>query len=515
MESVQGISVNDTLITSWGSVDTYKTITPWSYYDSDLKDWVIYKRDGNYTITCIGDWVVVNTTSTNCYNIKTGKTAHWADDWNSRMYVGNDAYRIMFIDIDLTNPTSQPHTIASAINPNFLTDYPSSLLYPAITFYSNYDNHNEYWAYPAPSDSGIVDVFIDYKYVGTATLPNGISNGVNVVLIQDPNLEGATYPSDNVRYNIPILFDVIDGPINLTIVNFGSNTSFFTIYQYNKNRYVYYDTSITEYEVFFVIQGQAYGISDEKIFAITYSEGMVQAETPIVAIGGLQFIGNTIYNAYFYSNVTKTIYAFGADNNLSLFIQSDTIDSITGSDYVIESGSLIIGTSKCTYVLNEQFGIYRIPEIKNATNAEWLSDNTIVIVSTDYHTYKLIYEKPEVTTGWEKNNIILDTSFYGAGSNVVSVNDCWYIRVTDAERGEGEIKLSVSTLTDVGRTTEERTFKIKAKDWDELTDTVYIRFQPKLQRAVGVSLHIESPFKVGYIGVGATPETLQLNKGTI
>ena len=233
--------------------------------------------------------------------------------------------------------------------------------------------------------------------------------------------------------------------------------------------------------------------------------------TPVVSVEGLTYIGATIYNAYFYSPTARAIYAFDASNNLSVFAQADTIEAVTGAAYIPSTGSILIGTPVCLYVLNELFGIYRIDEIKGFIKAVQ-EENTVRCQTLDNEAYSISYEGKE---GYEKKDVVLDTAYFGAGSNVVSVNDCWYVRVTDTEHSEGEIKLAVSTLTDIGRQTETKTFKVKQKDWDELTDSIYIRFQPKLQRAVGVSLHIESPFKVAYIGVGATPETIQLNKGTI
>jgi hypothetical protein len=530
--------VEGTLLTSWGSVsrvrfNSYNKVT---YYDTDLSDWVtISFVDGGNDLYFYNDYVVVNTTAYfNCYNINNGTKQHWASDIsNSVNTTGASASEsIYFSKYPLISDDYESHQIASGQNVNWLNDYLPSKKSGDITGYfkkgyieeSNNRDPVEYFQLtlrPATDDYNAIDVYFDKKYLFSAlsiaryyvTFNSRVIYELSYYFNPISSLLATTYPGDAVRYNLPLLFNVIQGPLDATIVNFGSDVSFFTIYYDNKNRYQYYSSSITEFEQFFIIQGQAYGIARNKIYSLIYSGGAIQSSQPIVAIDGLAFVGNTIYSAYFYSETARAIYTFGADNNLTMLTQADSVSGITGSNYTISTGSLVLGTPEATYILNEKFGAYRLNDIKNFAYADQ-NESTVTLVTND-HAYEISYEEQNTEDGWVKQDIILDTSFYGAGSNVVSVNDCWYVRVTDPEHGTGEIKLAVSTLTDIGRQTETKTVKVKASDWDELTDTVYIRFQPKLQRAVGVSLHIESPFKVGYIGVGATPETLQLNKVNI
>lgn len=545
---IQGISYSKdvshigTLLTSWGSVDGSKNIYIQSrnqinprviYFDSDSNKWTIithYESTVPTQFTIIGDYAVFNTDAEiNCININTGKKIHWASDWNNRINVQcNLNWRgtlnsLISSSYNVTN--ENPMLISSGQNVNWLNGHEisSAVFAPTITYRNIGLGGYLDWVVQGVGantvDLNYVDVYKDYKYINTI-VSNELdsTNGqVSTTSIQS-SLTDTIYPSE-VRYNIPLFFDVISSPYDLTIVRFGE-TGFLVMYYDTKIRYQYLASSIANFENVFIIQGQAYGITRNKIYSISYGNNTIQSIQPITTIEGLQYIGATIYNAYFYSPTARIIYSFGADNNLTVFSQADTFAEITGASYIPATGSILIGVNEvegetetgCLYVLNERFGIYRINDIDGFKYASYLNDNSVGCITTENKLYRLKYEEDETFT---KKDIILDTAFYGAGSNVVSVNDCWYIRVTDPEHNSGEIKLSVSTLTDIGRQTETRTFKIKATDWDELTDTVYIRFQPKLQRAVGVSLHVESPFKIGYIGVGATPETLQLNKGTI
>jgi hypothetical protein len=520
------ISHGDTLITSWGSVgqkpvNTRNNNSTTVYFDADLNDWVEIDTtvlEGN-DFRIINDFVVVNTTShENCYNIKTNEAYHWGSCWMNNiteMKTSDPIHSCIFaFDSYPIAPGGFKSAKASiGENINWLSPAPSSAKFGStiIYYYAGAGSRKLTPYQYAISENNPLDMYIDDKYY-TSFMKTDFVSG-SYISTKRAALEGTTYPGDAVRYNLPLLFDVISGVLDTTIVNFGSDVSFFTIYYDNRQRYQYYSSSITEFEQFFIIQAQAYGIKDKKIYAVNYLNNVIQASQAVVSIEGLQFVGNTIYNAYFYSPTTKAIYSFGADNNLVVFAQADTFGGITGSSYLPGTSSIILGTPDCAYVLNEKFGIYRLNDIKGLRYASQKPDSVVLVL--DDHAYEISYIDRDTTEDWEKIDIVCDTAFYGAGSNVVSVNDCWYVRITDPEHKAGEIKLAVSTLTDIGRSTETRTFKVKESDWDELTDTIYIRFQPKLQRAVGVSLHIESPFKIGYIGVGATPETLQLNKGTI
>ena len=80
------------------------------------------------------------------------------------------------------------------------------------------------------------------------------------------------------------------------------------------------------------------------------------------------------------------------------------------------------------------------------------------------------------------------------------------------------MKVKATTISLKGRQTEETTFKIKASDWDKITHTIYLRYQPKTQRGLGVSFSIDSPFKIASMSVGSQPDAVlvdRVSKGAI
>jgi hypothetical protein len=97
-------------------------------------------------------------------------------------------------------------------------------------------------------------------------------------------------------------------------------------------------------------------------------------------------------------------------------------------------------------------------------------------------------------------------------NQTVTINDCLYFRIFSEEHEEGDLKVSATTISLSGRKTEDTTFKIKASDWDSLTDSLYIRYQPKEQRGLGISFSIDSPFKIASMSVGTQADAVLIDK---
>jgi hypothetical protein len=85
--------------------------------------------------------------------------------------------------------------------------------------------------------------------------------------------------------------------------------------------------------------------------------------------------------------------------------------------------------------------------------------------------------------------------------------DCWNIRLFSKDKLSGNVKLKVTSLTDKGTVGEEATISIKESDWDKVTKTYLLRFQPRLQRGIGLSLAIVSDFELYDLQVSATPDS--------
>ena len=143
-----------------------------------------------------------------------------------------------------------------------------------------------------------------------------------------------------------------------------------------------------------------------------------------------------------------------------------------------------------------------------------------IYVYTEDNIYVLSYEKPSESylfntlNTFKKIPIKLETQLYGVGNNIKSVVDCIYLRLfNDNIVEQGTLKFSVKTLTDKGESTEEKSFIINASDWDKESNTFYIRYQPKNQECLGMSVNIVSDFAIADFDIGySTDGTIQVSK---
>ena len=135
------------------------------------------------------------------------------------------------------------------------------------------------------------------------------------------------------------------------------------------------------------------------------------------------------------------------------------------------------------------------------------------VFSDNKGNYRYIkYYKKDIDEDYLKENVILETCYYGMNNQTVTINDCLYMRLFSEDHEEGSIEVSAVTLSLEGRKTEKTTFKIKKTDWDKQTHTIYLRYQPKEQRGLGISFKLNSPFKVASMSVGSVADAILVDK---
>ena len=268
-------------------------------------------------------------------------------------------------------------------------------------------------------------------------------------------------------------------------------------------------TLIENLQYVFIIQGQYYGIIGNYIFAIQFNNGVLASTQFIVDVSNLQFVGNTPYEALFFSKTNRCLYSFTGANVLNQKQLVDKISEVRNYLYnpATQTVFLITDIGVLFYGL---FGMFLL-DYTNITNI-FLLDNGIVL-SDNIGNYRYIkYYLDEGDEDYVKENIRLDTCFYGMNNETVTINDCLYFRLFSEEHEEGQLKVSATTISLSGRKTEKTTFNIKSSDWDAITHTIYLRYQPKEQRGLGVSFSIDSPFKIASMSVGSQPDAVLVDK---
>jgi hypothetical protein len=341
-----------------------------------------------------------------------------------------------------------------------------------------------------------------------------------------PQAEQQVYGFTTTQYTPAITMSFLETYVNKDVVRFGKTLYELSYFGEEKDiERIIYDPSTlnTAVDTYFVIQGLSYYILRNKIYNYNVTNNVFTSSTLVADITGLKYLTFTPSMAYFWSDIDSSLYGFTADNIIRKLYTATDITYINNAIYYPSCNMTVFTTNMGILCYHEDLGMFIIGQTltdNSYTEGKVFlqSEGYITYSDNESVTYFTLWFKKE--NGWTKNNVILATKFYGLGSNLISITDTWYLRLfadknlyeqMDISRS-GKLKLSIDALTDQGLSTETKEIDIKDSDWDELTDTLYIRYQPKLQRGVGISLNIDSPFAIGYLGLGNIIETTQMSK---
>lgn len=519
-----------TIIAPWFTISNDKNIyvddNSVTFYSEELKKWsvVSIQSDVSNKITVVdNNYIIVNTTSfDNAYIISENRKDHFADDWNNRIgpRINPSVTGVAVHYLDDFD-TAEAY-IASAVNPKYdVTGNPfcSLILNPVsvkkvgISSVSS-SSKEKFWP-AAYGTYGIspVDVYIDMNYAYSLNVDAYWGSGLpSTYIFINSLLEGTTYPvemSGNIFMNIPIIFDYIPSATNQDLVKLVGNVVY-PISYYN-NQPIFLIPQNAENSIYgitdsFVIQGQPYAIANNKIVRYTISNSSITEAVAIMDVSGLTYISATPYQAIFWSETNRTFYSFTGDRLVNPIFQADSITTVGNNCiYNPATGSVIVPTNLGLFFLGiaSQFILDKVSNVGKIYSL----NNGIAVITPEY-IYYLSYNELGGYSAWP---IKLDTKFYGLGNNMLSVNDTLYMMLFDESPSKGQVKLKVTTLTNIGMTTEEKVINIKESDWDKITNTYYLRYQPKNQRSIGASYHIESDFRIGSISIGNKPDTIQIS----
>ena len=524
-----------TIITPWNSIDTTMPVNLFfdiAYVDK-TGNWKRIEVVDGIDISLIGDFVLLNTTSKyNAIIISKNEKTIWATDWNNRI-IGVSPYEFQTMSVVFTNSFSFRENSAINSNWDIRNSIPSSFMSTLnLSLYSTSEVNidvlfNLFTSKIGPvcanSNDLAVDVYIEA--LGQTVSSYFISlqtKDSSTTAYVDNSLSGTQWkPGDLIYYNPAIVGKVIDTFQDLACLLY--NQELYLLHYISDGRYVLLyriDTNIENLTGFFAVQGQTYIISNNKIYNYIVENEAIQLSRFICNITGLEFLTFTPNMAYFWSYIDSSIYVFTADNIIRKLYTATDITYINNAIYYPSCNMTSFSTNLGILCYHEDLGMFIIEDNSTSGSLFLQPDGYITYSDNNKVVYYTLWFPEEDADTWTKNNIKLSTKFYGLGSNVISITDTWYLRLfadknlyeqMDISRS-GKLKLSIDALTDQGMSTETKEIDIKESDWDELTDTLYIRYQPKLQRGVGVSLNIDSPFAIGYLGLGNNAETIQMSR---
>ena len=241
-----------------------------------------------------------------------------------------------------------------------------------------------------------------------------------------------------------------------------------------------------------------------------YNNGVIASQDAIIDARGMIFVGNNPQIAFFYSPSKRMFYSFTGDAILQKVYDASKLfytdadktkhwyDEMTQSIYVaFPQGLLVFG----------QANTYLFENFKNVTNVQVSNDGVTHITDNDV-TYDLVYYETE---GYEPLPVELETSFYGIGSNEYTSIDRWDVTLFSESKKPSYIKVGVRSITDVTVKSEEKTYKITPDMYDEWSNSILIRYVPKLQKGQGLRLYVETPLTIQKI----VPHITDMGTGTV
>lgn len=523
---VQGIS--------WANSEDYigTLLTPWQevsedFYPASYGDKVIYKNKYDEIImiqrvqdvpefTAIFDnkYILLNTDNYwNLYDSTRNKWFHYASDWNFRCLGGstlesemscyyNGAYSYNFRYL----AASQNQVIA---RDSIRTLYSNPNIYPVASWQTPIyakariliDKESLYGA-DEPEFTSSIPLGIDVYY---SRQPNTTSSGIGDAYYQytyysgvrsfNTTISNQTYTVTSVKelYLNPSLFATyLDGAGNNDLVYDLKDA--YTVNYYNNIPVFIYKVSseVNGADAFFVIQGQFYAIMDDKICSVSYSNSALASKDPIIDINGMKFVGNNPMIAFFWSERYKAFYSFTGDADLSHLYSANKFSNLTGQHYYDKSTQTIyVPTDKGLLCFGPK-NTYILEQFKNVSLVQFTSDN-VTHIEDGGKDYSLVYYNQD---DYEVNNVDLESSFFGIGATESTSIDRWNITLYDLEGNHpsGEVLVGVRSLTDITVKSEEKKLKITPDMWDKWSNSILITYNPKLIKAQGLRLYVNSPF---------------------
>lgn len=538
-DALAGISKNGSLVVPWNDVDE-NTLTIVGddiyYYSLNSNAWmhVNVGRENKLKALKVGNNLLLNCTKYNCYNNKDEVETFSVDTSlaNFKMYkprvglinnynintstfiipahlnnyqLGNIWLTNMLEDIKKTEPyyisivsSDGPIWAATQLQSynktiNVRKDIWQYTLNPVFDteninyeyYFKNMYTSGTFDAYAALTGS-VLSYFKSW-YNGNARYNNKLAD-------TEKSVTEPTYY--NLSPNIDIM-TFIDGFNTVALVKVGNNTLQLLVKESELMLVYNILSNVSNISDYFVLQGQQYGIINGYINKVDMVDGQVVSQTPITSVEGLKFLGNTDKQAFFFSQMNKTVSTFAADNTLEFLMDATELDNNVTTVFAKQTNDIFVLLNDKVVVLTDSGSMYEMPsraEYITFGNNSWSDGNTT------WSYYKISNEQERVP-------IQMETLWYGDTVNRKLMNvDCVYIELYDDNYTPGKFEISFDGLVNNTASTKKQTFNVKTSDYDRVTKTVYLRYQPAFQNCAAFKLNISSELPIKRIAVGYSTE---------
>lgn len=435
-------------------------------------------------------YICFNTTSkNNTVDLKTSRFFSRSKDYNARLWVDNSLVS------DGTAFVEQ--YIATGINEQWYTKGYSGngCNYPAIsTIYTN-ASEVTFQYYPKLNNTPIIqDDFDNYINIYVTSNTTG-------AITQYPSyyrsvrrgsyslnyaLQDFAWPTDSTL-TLPVTNTISSTVLNKGVTYNGVNSS---TLQNDINNLVTFNYVATDYlnsKTIFLLNGELYGYDDKFIYNLQYSGGTVQSETPVFNMDGYTFLGVLNSSVLLYAKMDKSLYRFTGSMVVEKIKDASGIsaDSVGSYKQMLGGNALVFSTNYGTILFYDG----QFTRIGDSTdNLE--SSSNICIGDRVY----ALYEEP----GYSKDKLTLETEFIPTTGSLLKGNVIGVVLRLDnhsTSKKTGQVKLTISTLTDVVKQGTTQTLDVLPNTWD-IRNQAMVRFTPRFNSCNAIKIKIESDFDI-------------------
>ena len=337
------------------------------------------------------------------------------------------------------------------------------------------------------SGTGSVLSYFKSWYEGSAKYNNKLAD------VEKSMTEPTYY---NLSPNVDIM-TYIDGFNTISLLKVGNNTLQLLVKESELLLVYNILSNVSNIADYFVLQGQQYGIINNYINKVEMVNGQVVSQIPITSVEGLKFLGNTDKQAFFFSQMNKTIQYFAADNTLEFLMDATEIDNNTTTVFAKQTNDIFVLLNDKVVVFTNGGSMYEM-----LSRAEYITfgDNSWSDGNKTWSYYKTDTEQERVP-------IELETLWFGDTTTRRLMNvDCIYIELYDDNYMPGKFEISFDGLVNNTASTKKQVFSVKSSDYDRVTKTVYLRYQPAFQNCAAFKLNIKSDLAIKRLAIGYTSE---------
>lgn len=489
----QNIAFNNNIVEANLDHIVYISTDTVYYYDNlgTLKSLTTKVQEKPEIVGILNDrYLCFNTTSkNNTVDLKTSRLFSRSKDYNARLWIDNST---------LTDGSSfVEQYVATGINEQWYNKgyYGNGCNYPAISIVYNTADQLSFQYYPKLNNTPVIqddydnyiNIYVTTNQTGAITqYPSYYRSLRRGNISLNYALQDFNWPTDTTL-TLPTINTISSTVLNKGVTYNGVNSSTLQNDINNLVTFNYISTDYLNSKTIFLLNGDLYGYDDKFIYNLQYSGGTVQSETPVFNMDGYTFLGVLNSSVLLYAKMDKSLYLFTGSMIVEKIKDASGIDADSVGSYkqMLGGNALVFSTNYGTILFYDgQFT--RIGDSTDNLN----SSSNICIGNTVY----ALYEEP----GYKKDKLTLETEFIPTTGSLLKGNVIGVVLRLDkhsTDKKTGQIKLSISTLTDIVKQGTTQTIDILPNTWD-FKDQAMIRFTPRFSSCNAIKIKVESDFDI-------------------